>query len=113
MSHELVRFPNGTASLKPLAGREAMHSSIGPWLEANQVYVEQAGLSDRLKQPGRPLVLFDVGMGIAANAIAAIVCAEKTKTPVRRFQIISFENDLDGIIQALRNTDQFPYLKGP
>lgn len=63
----------------------------------------------------RPLVIHDVGLGIAANAIAAIHCfnlLQREGGNPRPLVIESFENDLEGIATALREGQEaFPFLK--
>ncbi|MBY0471588.1 methyltransferase [bacterium] len=85
-----------------------MHSSIGPLEEARLLYIEQSELSRRIADGGEPLVIYDVGLGLAANALGALECA---KGAGRSLQVISFENDLDGIRYALTQTDAFPFLQ--
>jgi queuine tRNA-ribosyltransferase len=82
--------------------------------EARKLYVEQSHLAERLREKSpEPLVLWDVGVGAAANAIAALECYEATGG-TRPLQIISFENDLDPLRLALANIESFPYLRaGP
>jgi queuine tRNA-ribosyltransferase len=110
--HELVIFENGTASVRPEDSTEAMHSSIGAWEEANTLYVGQSGLMERLMtQEPAPLVLYDVGMGIAANAPAAIACWRKVNG--RPLQIVSFENQTDGLRLALKHSERFPFFDVP
>lgn len=118
INHELVVFENGEISLKDLALDETMHSKIGPWDEANAIYVEQSGLSTRLEssdQSAKPLVLFDVGLGLAANSLAALECRNRIvqagKT-VRKLRIVSFEKDLSGLALALKNREHFPFFSG-
>lgn len=112
--YEIITYPNGTSSLKQVATGEVMHSRIGPWEEANLLYIQQSRLADRLSRSGRiePLVLYDVGLGIGANAIGAIWCAEEARAPERSLEIHSFENDLKGMRFALDHPDQFPFLQG-
>jgi queuine tRNA-ribosyltransferase len=113
MSHELVAFPNGSFSVKPLASptgyEEAMHSHVGPWQEAETIYVGQARLAEKLARAGGPLVVFDLGLGIAANAIAAIEffsgCA-----PRRDLHLHSYELHLDGLRLALTHAERFPWV---
>jgi len=59
------------------------------------------------------LVLWDVGLGAAANAMAAILCyeVEARNGSVRPLRIISFENDLDSLRLAFRHRRDFPYLR--
>ena len=87
-----------------------MHSSIGPWQEANEVYIEQSRLSKRLRNGTEPLVVYDVGLGIGANALAAIAC-HGSAPPNRSLHIVSFENDLSGIWLALEQVEQFAFLR--
>lgn len=121
MKHRLEQFPNGSFSVRPVpqSGAEktqAMHSFIGPWEEAQQIYIRQSQLTDKLRSPltNAPLVLYDIGMGIAANALAAIECFEATFNhhphQTRPLHIISFENDLDGLRFALEHQTSFPFI---
>lgn len=92
-----------------------MHSRTPPMEEARRVYVEQADWGRRLSLAplDHPLVLWDVGLGAAANAVAAIECRETlaAQGPVRPLHIVSFENDLDSLRLALANADRFAYLE--
>ncbi len=58
-------------------------------------------------------MIWDVGLGAAANAMAAIHCYEREATAgaVRPLRIISFENDLDSLKLALLHNNDFPYLR--
>ena len=69
-------------------------------------------LAERLREAGGELVIWDVGLGAAANAMAAIRCYEAAteESPVRPLKIISFENDLDSLRLARRHPDKFTYL---
>lgn len=116
--HDLVIFENGEVSVQNSALGETMHSKIGPWKEAHSIYIEQSGLSSRLavhKERSSPLVIFDVGLGLAANSIAALECRRRlmdTGKKLRPLQTISFENDPSGLELALRNPEKFPFLSG-
>ncbi len=57
-----------------------------------------------------PVVLYDVGMGIAANAVAAIQCALVTGAR-RDLHVVSFEKFTDGVKLALENSASFPFLQ--
>lgn len=100
-NHEIA--PGGT--LKDLKTGETMHSSIGAWEEANALYAGQSELS---RNHG-PLVVYDIGMGVAANAIALLTALQGAWRPVH---LVSFENDPSGLAFALENFDAFPYLRG-
>lgn len=83
--------------------------------EAQRLYVEQSALAERLRAPegGPELVLWDVGLGAAANAMAAIHCYEQAAASgaVRALKIVSFENDLDSLRLAAEHPLDFIYLK--
>ncbi len=92
---------------------EVMHSVNDPAEEARSLYVEQSRLVERLQESGEPLVVWDVGLGAAANAMATIQACEAL-TPAQRLRsirLISFENDLDSLQLALRHRHLFRHLK--
>lgn len=104
MNHELVRFQ----SVRDLRVGQDMHSAIGAWAEAQEVYLAQAPLGELLLPASEPLVVYDVGLGIGANAIALI---EKLPAPcVRPVHLVSFENDLAGLRLGLEHAEKFPFL---
>jgi queuine tRNA-ribosyltransferase len=108
----------GFASIRHVSSGEIMHSRNDPMDEARSLYIEQAYLDERVRLPKpdssvEPLVIWDVGLGAAANVMAAIQCyeAEARKGPVRPLRILSFENDLDSLRLAFRHADKFTYLR--
>jgi queuine tRNA-ribosyltransferase len=110
--YEVHRAREGFSSIRQISSGEIMHSRTDPMEEARQVYVEQARLAERLREnSAEPLILWDVGLGAAANAMAAIECHETAKAK-RALHIISFENDLDSLRLAASRLESFPYLRG-
>lgn len=111
MSYKVEVFSNGHASLMDEQAGETMHSRIGPWEEAHLIYIQQSQLADRLmREMSDPLVLYDVGLGIGANAVAAVHTF--LNQPHRRdLHLISFENQLNGICSGLQNLEHFSFLK--
>ncbi|MEO6847656.1 MAG: MnmC family methyltransferase [Chthoniobacterales bacterium] len=110
--YEIHIAREGFASIRHVASQEIMHSRTPPMEEARNLYVEQSRLSRHLRsEEESDIVIWDVGLGAAANAMAAIECYEAQTNPVRGLQIISFENDLDSLRLALRHSEKFPYLK--
>lgn len=104
---ELVKCTSGFTLRESLNG-QLMHSDIGPWIEANTVYVGPSELEKRLSAyTEAPLVLYDVGMGTAANAIAAINISAQQR---RKLKIISFEKYPNALEQILSKKTAFPYL---
>ncbi|MCM2278903.1 MAG: tRNA guanosine(34) transglycosylase Tgt [Oligoflexia bacterium] len=105
--------PAGHASIRQRSSGEIMHSVSEPLEEARRLYVEQTGLSRRLCEPGsEPLVIWDVGLGAATNAMAAIRCFESLPgAPSRTLELCSFERDLDPLRLAARFPSRFPQLR--
>ncbi|HVF15626.1 MAG TPA: MnmC family methyltransferase, partial [Steroidobacteraceae bacterium] len=60
-----------------------------------------------------PLVVWDVGLGAGANAMATIHAVEAMNADERkrRLILVSFENDLDSLKLALRHTQWFKHLR--
>ena len=131
--YEIVRGPLGAFSVRQISSGEVMHSVNRPSDEANALYVEQSGLAKLLvlpqaatslqrdgttadaSPPEPELVIWDVGLGAASNAMAAIacfeaVCALRDATELRPVRLISFECDLDPLHLATRKSAYFPHL---
>jgi queuine tRNA-ribosyltransferase len=95
---------------------EVMHLGSEPAQEAQSLYVEQSRLLQRLSPPAdsleAPLVVWDVGLGAAANAMAAILAVESLgPAAVRPLKLVSFENDLDSLKLALDHPGWFRHLR--
>lgn len=105
---ELVTLRNGARAVRHLGHGEVMHPSVGPWLEANRLYVEQPRLAERLRASSRPLVVWDVGLGAATNAAAVIACAKATQAAA--VELHSFERDLAPLELARADTEGFSHL---
>ncbi|MFL6575144.1 MAG: tRNA guanosine(34) transglycosylase Tgt, partial [Povalibacter sp.] len=111
--YEIV-VSGGIGRIRDMTSGEVMHSVNDPAEEARSLYVEQSRLVDRLKIPDvHPLVVWDVGLGAAANAMATIqaveaMCSDERQ---RRLVLVSFENDLDSLKLAMRHTQWFKHLR--
>ena len=109
---ELVTLRNGARAVRHRGHGEVMHPSVGPWQEALRLYVEQPRLAERLRQPGPPLVVLDVGLGAATNAVAALTCARELGAERRRpLELLSLEVDLAPLRLALADPEGFPFLQ--
>ncbi|EPX55191.1 tRNA-guanine transglycosylase [Cystobacter fuscus DSM 2262] len=109
---ELVTLRNGARAVRHLGHGEVMHPATGPWQEAQRLYVEQPRLAERLRTPGEPLVIHDVGLGAATNAVAALTCARELGAERRRgLEVVSFEVDLAPLRLALADAAGFPFLQ--
>src|SRR5262245_5116600 len=111
---ELVTLRGGARAVRDRRSGEVMHPSVGPWREANELYVTQSRLAERLVNHGPPLTLFDVGLGAATNLAAALTCARTVGAfgdrRRRELRVISFERDLAPLRLALGDSDGFPFL---
>src|SRR5213075_3036314 len=97
--YEVHRAPEGFASIRQISSGEIMHSRTPPMVEAQQLYIEQPRLAERVRLPANenaetatPLTIWDIGLGAATNAMAAIHCYETQAAagPVRPMRVISF-----------------------
>ena len=103
--HEIVQTRGGALAIRSLADGEVMHPGVGPLVEAEQLYVRQSRLCERLMageggEVGR-LVLFDVGLGAGSNALAAWSASEGLPESAARLELVSFERDLGALALAL------------
>ena len=116
--YELHRSVHGFYSIRQVSSGEIMHCVSAPSDEANKLYIEQSALAARLinYHDGRgELVIWDVGLGAATNAMAAVYCfercyAENNHAKLRPLRLISFEQDLDPLILAAKYSGCFPHL---
>jgi queuine tRNA-ribosyltransferase len=92
---------------------EVMHPGSDPAQEAQSLYVEQSRLLEQLEGSSEePLVVWDVGLGAAANAMAAILAVENAgPAAARPLKLVSFENDLDSLKLALDHPGWFRHLR--
>jgi queuine tRNA-ribosyltransferase len=97
----IVATASGAPAVRDGEAGEVMHPVIGAAVESERLYVAQSRLAERLAQPGEgPLVVFDVGLGAAANALAALAAARRLKADGRlgrRLAVVSFERDLGAL----------------
>lgn len=104
MKCEVVKTRGGASAIRDTARGEVMHPGEGPEIEAATLYTSPSRLSERLSA-GRddmpPLVLFDIGLGAASNAIGAWKISAALPANARQLAIISFENDLTPLKLAL------------
>ena len=106
----------GVFSIKQISSGEVMHPGSDPNAEAERLYAEQSRLCERLAGEEPELVIWDVGLGAAHNAMAAVRAFEASRPNLSsvqrpRLTILSFENDLDALRLALQNVSRFGHLK--
>lgn len=98
---EIVATSSGAPSVRDAEAGEVMHPVIGAAVESERLYVAQSRLGARLLEPcDGPLVLFDVGLGAAGNALAAIRAARAAPAGRRPLAVVSFERELGALTLA-------------
>jgi hypothetical protein len=108
---ELVRLQSGLWSLRKTSNGETFHPVVGPLNEARVLHVEQQRLLERAAGLGRALVVWDVGLGAAANALA-VVSAFESHGAGLRVDLHSFDRDLGPLEFAIRHSLELGYLQG-
>jgi len=111
---EIVTTTAGAISIRDNLVNEIMHNPVGPWVEANSLYIEQSNLKGRLQDNSSDeLVVYDIGLGAGANALAALHCLRSIReTKARTLRLISFEKNLELLKFALRHSDRFDHFRG-
>jgi len=94
---QIVTTSSGAPAVLDRTVGEVMHPVIGATAESERLYVQQSRLRERLAAAGPPLVLFDVGLGAAANALAALRAARELVGGGRRLEVVSFERELGAL----------------
>jgi queuine tRNA-ribosyltransferase len=114
--YEVHTSPHGFSSIRQISSGEIMHSVTPPEVEATELYVKPAKLSEKLKAQ-KTLVIWDGGLGAATNAMMTLneLIGQYEANPDLSCEtaIVSFENDLDPLKLAMRHTALFPSLRHP
>lgn len=107
--HRLVRLANGLFSIHSSAYGETMHPAVGPAAEAEALYVEQLRLRERSARQAGEYVVWDVGLGAAANALAVLRATRDGGAPLR---LVSFDDTIEPLRFALAHTAELGFLSG-
>ncbi len=103
----LVTVASGARSLRSLEHGETFHPVVGPVIEAHGLHVAQSRLIERAGEMSGPLVIWDVGLGAAANA-AAVLAAFSGRT--ERVELHSFDCTLEPLAFAREHAAELGYL---
>lgn len=108
---EVVSTRSGARAVRHRGHGEVMHP-VGPWEEANRLYVDQLGLEKRLAvHSEEPLRILDIGLGAGTNAIAALAKAASMGSRRQRpLEIVSLEHDLSPLRLAVADPEGFPWV---
>ncbi|MES2744796.1 MAG: MnmC family methyltransferase [Bdellovibrionota bacterium] len=71
LDFDIVTLKSGVKTMRDLMSNEVFHTGIGPMAEAHLLHVEQQRIAEQCSVPGK-FIIWDVGLGGAANAIAAL-----------------------------------------
>ena len=105
--YQLVTLANGQRTLFSVSYGEKMHPGLGPRAEADLLYVCQLHIRERLAKTSGEFVIWDIGLGAAANATA--VLRATTDIP-GHLRIVSFDNTTEPLEFALENSAALDYV---
>jgi len=108
-NYRLVRLACGAHSVHSVAHRETFHPVIGPVAEAEALYVKQLRLRERLQNHGGEFVIWDVGLGAAANALTVL---QATRDLPAALRLVSFDCTPEPLEFALQNAAALGYFGG-
>jgi tRNA U34 5-methylaminomethyl-2-thiouridine-forming methyltransferase MnmC len=107
--YQLVRLNNGICSVRSLADAETFHPVVGPVAEAEALYVNQLKLRERLKNHSGEFVIWDVGLGAAANALTVLRATRDIACSIR---LVSFDHTQEPLEFALKHAAELGYFGG-
>jgi len=108
-NYQIVPLASGEKTLFSARYGEKMHPGLGPSAEAELLYVRQLGIRERLRAQLGEFIIWDVGLGAAANAIAAL---RATRDIAGQLRLVSFDQDTEPLAFALQNAAALGYLTG-
>ena len=107
--YQLETLANGEKTLFSASYGEKMHPGLGPQAEAELLYVRQLKIRERLQSGSGELVIWDIGLGAAANAIATL---RETRDLSGLLHIVSFDNTCEPLAFALKHAGALGYVGG-
>jgi tRNA U34 5-methylaminomethyl-2-thiouridine-forming methyltransferase MnmC len=105
----LVTVASGARSVHSLEHGETFHPVVGPMAEARGLHAAQSRLAERAGECARPFVIWDVGLGAGANAIAAIEALSEIRSAARA-ELHSFDCTAEPLEFAMRHCGELGYL---
>ncbi|MEP6664671.1 MAG: hypothetical protein ABJC04_13525, partial [Verrucomicrobiota bacterium] len=105
--YKIVQLANGTFSVHSFAESETFHPVIGPMAEAQALYVKQLKLRERLAESSGEFVIWDVGLGAAANVLTIL---RETKDISSEVRIISFDHKIAPLEFAVNHAENLRYF---
>jgi len=117
MSFELVTLKTGVISLRALDNKETFHPVTGPKVEASILHVQQQRLVERSLELAKTsngsgkFVIWDVGLGAAANVLTAIEAIENQENNAATIEIHSFDKSTAPLEFAIAHSRELGYLE--
>lgn len=106
---ELVRLRSGVLGIRSRQYDEVCHPGVGPRAEAEALYVQGLNLPGRWATTPGEFVVWDIGLGGAANATATIAAAGASATPVT-LRVLSFDRSVEFLRFAVDHADELGYF---
>ena len=107
--YEVHESSRGFSSIRQVSSGEIMHSVNPPEEEARNVYLKPSRIDSRFEGQDE-VIIWDVGLGAASNAMAVIQEYENL-VPPKKIRIESFELDLDPLKLAIKHPHRFKHLR--
>jgi len=107
--YTLVKLASGVHSVHSLEHRETFHPVVGPVAEAQALYIRQIRLQERLRRHDGEFVIWDVGLGAAANVLTVL---RETRDIPCSIRLLSFDYTVDPLQFALLHGESLGYLTG-
>lgn len=107
---EIVALKAGGYSLRELGNNETFHPVIGPMAEARILHVQQQQLRERASSTREPFIIWDVGLGAAANATAVREAFADWRGGTR-VELHSFDQTTEPLEFAFKNAVQLGYVQ--
>jgi tRNA U34 5-methylaminomethyl-2-thiouridine-forming methyltransferase MnmC len=108
-NYELVQLVNQTYSVRSTEENETFHPVVGPVAEAEALYVKQLNLRERIASHAGEFVIWDIGLGAAANVLTILRAAADLNCSLR---ILSFDKTIEPLKFALGHARELGYFGG-
>jgi tRNA U34 5-methylaminomethyl-2-thiouridine-forming methyltransferase MnmC len=105
----LVTVASGARSLHSLEHGETFHPVVGPMAEAHGLHVAQSRLASRARECARSFVIWDVGLGAGANAVAVLEALSGAHCAAQ-VELHSFDSTTEPLEFALSHAGDLEYL---
>lgn len=108
---QIVALRSGINTLRTLEHQETFHPGVGPMQEARHLHVDQHQFLKRIESlpAGEPLIIWDVGLGAAANAIAILEYFQENPIPTP-VELHSFDRSRTALEFALQHDRELEYI---